>query len=182
MRLDPITIVPYDPAWPTSFEAQRVRIEAALAGVLVGPVEHIGSTSVPGLAAKSIIDMLARVDGYDHAARIAAAMAGIGWFHAPEPGDETDRKMSFCFPDIAHRSHHLHVVQADSAGWSSWLAFRDHLRTHPADAAAYGELKAQLAAEDARDRPRYRAAKAPFIADVLRRSAAEGGHREVDRP
>ncbi|MDI1466131.1 GrpB family protein [Catellatospora sp. KI3] len=181
-RRDPITIVAYDAAWPVSFQAQRTRIESALAGLLVGPVEHIGSTSVPGLAAKPIIDMLARVDAYDRAAAIEAAMAGIGWVHAPEPGDEADRKLSFCLPDVAHRTHHLHVVEAASTGWPTWLAFRDHLRAHPADAAAYGELKARLAAADDRDRPRYRAAKAPFIADVLHRITIGGSQADEDRP
>jgi GrpB-like predicted nucleotidyltransferase (UPF0157 family) len=123
---------------------------------------------VPGLPAKSIIDMLARVHSADESDRIVAAMAGIGWVHAPEPGDPAQRKLSFCYPDAAHRSHHLHVVEHGSAGWPTWIAFRDHLRTHPADAAAYGVLKTKLALQDDSDRPRYRAGKAPFIEGILR--------------
>jgi GrpB-like predicted nucleotidyltransferase (UPF0157 family) len=168
-RRDRIAIVAYDPQWAASFDVQRRSVAQALADHLVGPVEHIGSTSVPGLAAKPIIDMLARVTSYDSHAAVAAAMAGIGWVLAPEPGDADARKLSFCYPDAAYRSHHLHVVEHGSAGWPTWLAFRDHLRTHPADAAAYGALKAELAREDDTDRPRYRAAKAPFIESVLRR-------------
>jgi GrpB-like predicted nucleotidyltransferase (UPF0157 family) len=94
-RRDPIHIVLYDQNWPVAFEQQRSRVESALRPWLVGPVEHIGSTSVPGLAAKPIIDMLARIPGYQ-TGDVVGAMAGIGWKHAPEPGDGLSRKWSFC--------------------------------------------------------------------------------------
>jgi GrpB-like predicted nucleotidyltransferase (UPF0157 family) len=167
-RRDPIEIVAYDSDWPIAFERQRVRVEAALAPWLAGPVEHVGSTSVPGLAAKPIIDMLARVPDY-RVGDLVSAMSGIGWSHAPEPGDEPARKWSFCYPDIGWRTHHLHIVEAAPENWRSLLTFRDHLREHPADAAEYGRLKRLLAAADAQDRPRYRAGKAPFIEELLRR-------------
>lgn len=141
---------------------------------IVGPVEHIGSTSIPGMTAKPIIDMLARVPDYQHTAGIVEAMSSIGWNHAPEPGDVPARKWSFCFPDIRRRSHHLHIFEADPQNWQSLLTFRDHLRTHPDDAAEYGRLKTLLAAADAHDRPRYRAGKAPFIKDLLKRLDSSG--------
>nr|WP_203725471.1 GrpB family protein [Actinoplanes durhamensis] len=96
-RLDPIAIIPYDDGWPASFERQRRRVAAALKPWIVGSVEHIGSTSVPGLAAKPIIDMVALVRDYQETDGVVDAMAGIGWVHAPEPGDEAGRKWSFCF-------------------------------------------------------------------------------------
>ncbi|GAA2632162.1 GrpB family protein [Paractinoplanes durhamensis] len=77
--------------------------------------------------------------------------------------------MVVLFPDIGRRSHHLHIFEAGSANRQSLLAFRDHLRSHPGDAAEYGRIKALLAAADDRDRPRYRAGKAPFIEGVLKR-------------
>lgn len=166
-RLDDIVIVPYDLRWPELFAQQRDAVAAALAPVLAGPVEHIGSTSVPGLAAKPIIDMLARVTDYHAAAALTPAMARIGWVHAPEPADERLRRWSYCFPDVARRSHHLHVVEHASTGWPTWLAFRDRLRADPVAAGRYAALKAELAARDARDRVAYRAAKAPFIEAVL---------------
>lgn len=168
-RLDPIAVVPYDPAWPALFERERVRVTAALRPWLVGAVEHIGSTSVPGLTAKPIIDMLARITDYDRADGMVAAMAAIGWVHAPEPDDPAKRTWSFCFPDPGWRTHHLHVVEDRSPAWPSWLAFRDHLRAHPTDAVEYARIKTELAASHQRDRPAYRAGKAPFIADLLRR-------------
>lgn len=115
--------------------------------------------------------MLARIGDFDSLGVAAPeAMAVIGWVHAPEPADEAQRKWSFCLPDPAWRTHHLHVVEHASPGWPTWLAFRDHLRTHPAEAAEYGRIKRMLAAADDRDRPAYRAGKAPFIEQALRRA------------
>lgn len=167
VRLDEIVIVPYDARWPELFEAQRGRVAAVLAPVLVGAVEHIGSTAVPGLPAKPIIDMLARVSGHEAAGPVAARLVEVGWVAAPEPSDAALRRWSYCYPDIARRSHHLHVVEHDSDGWPTWLAFRDRLRADPAAAARYAALKTELAARDRHDRVAYRAAKAPFIEAVL---------------
>ncbi|WP_127504349.1 GrpB family protein [Actinoplanes solisilvae] len=157
-----IQILPYDPTWPDAFERERPRVESALLPWLSAPVEHIGSTAVPGLAAKPIIDMMARVEDFA-AAGIVASMASIGWVHAPEPGDEEARKWSFCFPTTAGRTHHLHIYESTSDFWPRLIAFREHLRTHPDDAATYAQVKQMLAAADPHDRPRYRAGKAPFI-------------------
>ena len=168
-RRDPIKVVAYDTGWPDVFEQQRARVESALGPWLAGPVEHIGSTSVPGLPAKPIIDMLALVPDFT-AAGIPGAMAEIGWVHAPEPGDGPARKWSFCYPDLSWRTHHLHIFEYASERWPMLLTFRDHLRDHPEDAAEYGRIKAELAAADDRDRPRYRAGKAPYIEDLLRRA------------
>jgi GrpB-like predicted nucleotidyltransferase (UPF0157 family) len=95
-------------------------------------------------------------------------MRAIGWVHAPEPHDEQTRTWSFCFPSISWRTHHLRVVEEGSPHWPGWLAFRDHLRTHAADAAEYARIKMALAA-DAHDRAAYRAGKAPFIVGVVGR-------------
>ncbi|WP_432994402.1 GrpB family protein [Dactylosporangium sp. CA-233914] len=171
-RQDPIKVVSYDDRWPVSFAREQVRVEAALAHYLVGRVEHVGSTAIPGLPAKPIIDMLARIGDYDGSAGIAAELARIRWVHAPEPGDPERRKWSFCFPSVTWRTHHLHVWEAASPNPGQLLRFRDHLRANPGVAAEYARLKSALAAADDGDRPRYRAGKAPFIEDVLR--AAQG--------
>jgi GrpB-like predicted nucleotidyltransferase (UPF0157 family) len=166
IRQDKIRIVAYDASWPGLFEQQRSRLAEVLEPWLIGPIEHLGSTAVPGLAAKPIIDMLARVDDFE-ALDIIPAMRSIGWVHAPEPADAEQRRWSFCYPSIELRSHHLHVVEQRSAGWPTWLAFRDHLRSHPELAREYGRIKAELADLDCDDRPAYRAGKAPFIEAVL---------------
>jgi GrpB-like predicted nucleotidyltransferase (UPF0157 family) len=167
VRQDPIVIQPYDPRWAQDFEIQRAALEAVLAGLLVAPVEHIGSTSVPGLPAKPIIDMLAVTDDYTGFAPALGDLERIGWVHAPEPGDAEHRKWSVCYPTVQHRTHHLHVVEHGSTSWRDWLLFRDYLRTHTEAAQQYAALKSDLAAADREDRVRYRSGKAPMIGALL---------------
>ena len=166
MRRDKILIEDYDPSWPALFEAQRPIVTRLLERTLTSEVEHVGSTSVPGLPAKPIIDMLAVVNDYDEAGPRLEKLSMAGWVIAPEAGDAEARKYSICFPSIERRTHHLHVVEP-TWGWEDLLLFRDYLRAHPVAAADYATLKRSLAAADDEDRPRYRAAKAPFIQATL---------------
>lgn len=167
MRQDPIVIQPYDPAWPSSFATQKAALESELTDVLVAPTQHIGSTSVPGLAAKPIIDMLALVDDYAAFTEAPQRLEHLSWVAAPEPGDADRRTWSLCFPSVERRTHHLHVVEQASPAWRDWVLFRDYLRAHPDDARRYARLKHSLAATDARDRPAYRAGKGPVIAELM---------------
>lgn len=167
MRLDRITITEYDANWPALFEEQRRPVQAALSPYLTRPIEHMGSTAVPGLPAKPIIDMLAVIT--DQAAVTFDALSATGWLPAPEPGDAHARKHSWCYPTTEHRTHHLHIVEQSSTAWPTWLAFRDHLRSAPADRDEYARLKRALSAANDEDRPAYRAGKAPFITAVLNR-------------
>jgi GrpB-like predicted nucleotidyltransferase (UPF0157 family) len=169
VRLDPIVIVAYDPSWPGSFARQRDRIAPLLHGWMTRDLEHMGSTAVPGLAAKPIIDMLAFVGDIEAQGRASHLLDPAGWVHAPEPFDESDRKLSFCFPDLARRTHHLHVVEHASSAWRGWLAFRDYLRAHDDVRARYTDLKTRLAnahGHDPNERDAYRAGKADFIRAV----------------
>ncbi len=177
MRLDPIVIVPYDPAWPARFDQQRARLAPVLRPWLTRGVEHLGSTAVPGLPAKNIIDVLAVVDEIDAVRDARPSLHELGWRDAPEPEDDADRRLSFCYPSVARRTHHLHVVEARDPAWVGWLAFRDYLRRHDAVARAYGELKVRLALEhggDPDDRQAYRDGKAAFVTAVTRRALADG--------
>ncbi len=167
MRRDPIKIVAYEPEWPSLFVRERDRLEPVLGLWLMEPIEHIGSTVVPGLPAKPIIDMVAPIIDYATFHSALPALNQLGWVHSPEPGDQAARKWSICFPDVAWRTHHLHVVEHRSTHWRDWLTFRDHLRAAPAAAAEYGRIKVRLASRDDRDRTAYRAGKAPFICGVL---------------
>lgn len=175
VRRDPIRMVAHRAGWAADFERERARIAAALAPWAAGPVEHIGSTAVPGLAAKPIIDMMVSLTDHRHGGAAGEALAGIGWVHAPEPGDAERRKLSFCRPDPGWRTHHLHVYEAGDPIPHSLIVFRDHLRAHPGDAAEYARIKTELAAADEHDRPRYRAGKAPFIQSVLARATRAPG-------
>jgi GrpB-like predicted nucleotidyltransferase (UPF0157 family) len=177
MRQDPIRMCPYDPDWAVSFEYERARLTAVLDTWLTRPLEHIGSTSVPGLVAKPIIDMLAVVEDIEAAAAAEVLLREIGWVPAPEPGDDAERKLSFCLSSVELRTHHLHVVERGSSGWQGWLAFRDYLRTHPEAAREYGELKTRLATEhgaDPNQRDAYRAGKADWVGSITTRALSGG--------
>lgn len=172
VRQDSIVIEPPDPGWAEAFETQRAPVEGALAGSLAAPIHHIGSTSVPGLPAKPIIDMLALIHDYDAFAPALLKLERIRWMLSPEPGDADRRTWSVCFPTVERRTHHLHVVEHTSTSWRDWLLFRDYLRAHREEALRYGELKQDLAAADRSDRVLYRSGKAPLIGELMQRARA----------
>jgi GrpB-like predicted nucleotidyltransferase (UPF0157 family) len=165
----PIEIVPADPHWLALFATERDAIAAALAPWLVGPPEHIGSTAVPGLPAKPVIDIMAPVASLDASRAAIAAAAALHYAYAPY---QAETMHWFCKPSPQHRTHHLHLVPAGSALWRDRLAFRDALRRDPALRDAYAALKQALAARYRHDRDAYTAAKGPFVARVLRHGSA----------
>jgi GrpB-like predicted nucleotidyltransferase (UPF0157 family) len=177
-RFDPaVRIVDYDPAWPQMAAAEIARIEAALGGVAVR-VDHVGSTAVPGLAAKPIIDLQVSVAAIDPTARYARPLEGLGYLFAPDP--ESPDLHFFGKPAERPRTHHLHVCEADSDHGRRHLALRDYLRAHPEEAARYADLKRGLAARHPEDRLAYIAGKQDYVAALERRAVvfvAGGGMR-----
>lgn len=100
-RRDPIEVKDHDPGWAKSFLAEAPAVQHALGHMAAGRVEHIGSTAVPGLAAKPIIDMLVAVRADIEADAVRSALVAIGWVHDPQPDDRQMRRVSFCRPDPA---------------------------------------------------------------------------------
>jgi GrpB-like predicted nucleotidyltransferase (UPF0157 family)/GNAT superfamily N-acetyltransferase len=167
-RLDdePIRIVPYDPRWPELFERERVALAAAIGEWIVSGIHHVGSTAVPGLDAKPIIDILVGVGDLESARGCFAPLGQIGYLHAPY----LELKMHwFCKPDPARRTHHLHLVPATSPRFADELAFRDLLRADAATASKYAALKHDLADRFRDDREAYTEAKGEFIRKALDR-------------
>ena len=156
----PVEIVPYDPSWPRRFEQEAVRLRDVLQSWLVGPIEHIGSTAVPGLAAKPVVDIMAGVESLDASRPAIAALERAGYCYAPY---RADTEHWFCKPSPQFRTHHLHLMSMSSDRWTAAIAFRDYLRTHPAIAAEYENLKRDLAKRHRLDREAYTAAKGPFV-------------------
>lgn len=163
---DPVRIVPYDPRWPRLFEEERARIESAIGEWMV-EVEHIGSTAVPGLAAKPVIDIMVGVRGFEEdAPACVEALEGIGYEcrrEAGVPGRIFFRKFA---EDV--RTYHLHLVPAGGSFWREHLLFRDYLRSHPGAAREYERLKRDLAARFGHDRDAYTEAKTEFIRRIER--------------
>lgn len=164
MRDEPIDIAPYSPRWPEDFAREQSVVAQALAPWLIGVPEHIGSTAVPGLAAKAVIDVMAPVASLEDSVGAIAAAAGIGYQHFPY---KPDQMHWFCKPSPAHRTHHLHLVPLGSRLWAERLAFRDALRASADLRRAYGSLKLRLAAEHRHDRKAYTDGKSAFVAQVV---------------
>jgi GrpB-like predicted nucleotidyltransferase (UPF0157 family) len=172
--MDGVEIVPYDPAWPALFaiEANRIR-DALKPGEVVG-VEHFGSTAVPGLAAKPIIDILIAVHSLSRAkATMIEPILALGYVYWSE-NPKTDR-MFFVKgmpPYGDRRTHHIHITEPNGEMWQRRLAFRDHLRANPDEAYRYEMLKRDLAARYPGDREGYTEAKTEYIETVYRRIVA----------
>ncbi len=161
-----IIIVDYRDEWPEQFRALGGRLRGAL-GSLVLRIDHIGSTSVPGLAAKPVIDVQVSVLSFEPITKLQNALASVGFVWRADNPDLTKRY----FREVPGQPRtHIHVRRAGS--WSEQLAllFRDYLRAHHAVAADYAQLKRQLAAQFRDDRSAYTAAKSPFIWQVLRQA------------
>ncbi len=170
-----LEIVPYEPEWPSAFSAERERIGAAL-GALALRIDHHGSTSVPGLAAKPIIDIQVSVPRLQPIETYAQPLLQLGYVHVPHPDD------AFCpffhRPAAWPHTHHVHVVQSAGAEERRTLAFRDYLREHPDGAREYEDLKRRLASQysaaDFSSRQAYADAKTVFVTRVTERALAEG--------
>jgi GrpB-like predicted nucleotidyltransferase (UPF0157 family) len=158
-----IVVVDYDSRWPAMFEAERARL-LEVVGDWVAGIEHIGSTSVPGLAAKPVIDILIGVRALAEAdAHCIEPICGLGYEYVPEfetvmPFRRYFRRLT---PDGNH-THHIHLVEKESDFWERHLLFRDYLRAHPERAREYEALKRRLAPQfsDVND---YAEAKTAFI-------------------
>jgi GrpB-like predicted nucleotidyltransferase (UPF0157 family) len=159
-----VEVVRYDPSWPSLFDQERAVLEHRLAPWLAGPIEHVGSTAVPGLVAKPVIDIMVAIESLAASRAAIGAAAEIGYVYFPYRPDDMHW---FCKPSAAFRTHHLHLVPFGGRLWIERLAFRDCLRRDPATAAEYASLKQRLAKHYEFDREAYTDAKEPFIRKVL---------------
>ena len=159
---EPVELADYDPAWPVAFEHLR-RLLAAALGEAAIRVEHVGSTSVPGLAAKPIVDVQVSVADVDDEDSYRPAIEALGWpLHLREPGHRYFRP-----PTPQPRTVQVHVCSAGSEWEWRHLLFRDYLRAHPERAGAYEELKRKLVASHGHDRLLYTDEKGPFIDETV---------------
>lgn len=160
-----VEIVPYDPSWPKRFDDEARLLVAQLGILLVGRPEHIGSTAVPGMAAKPIIDIMAAVPTLDDSGAAIAASSTLGYQYYPY---KSEAMHWFCKPSPAYRTHHLQLVPRGSSLWHDRIAFRDALRASLPLRTEYAVLKLALAERFRTDRQGYTDAKGAFIERVLR--------------
>ncbi|MEA2646937.1 MAG: 2-amino-4-hydroxy-6-hydroxymethyldihydropteridine diphosphokinase [Chloroflexota bacterium] len=164
LMADAVVLVRYDEEWPRIFEAEAQRLREALAGVLVR-VDHVGSTAVPGLVAKAIIDIQVSVDRLDPKERFVGPLEELGYAYVPDPRFPT--YPFFRYPALGPRLFHLHVALAGSPEELEHISFRDRLRADPGLASLYVELKRNLAHRYFADRVAYSNSKGEFIGAAL---------------
>jgi GrpB-like predicted nucleotidyltransferase (UPF0157 family) len=166
--MNSITIEDYDPRWASHFQSIRREIAAALDGMFVA-IEHVGSTSVPGLAAKPIIDLDVLLKESVDFSDVVQKLEPLGYRYRGNLGIE-GREAFETPPQVF--AHHLYVCLPGSHEFKRHIAFRDYLRNHPVEAVHYTKLKRELAAKSDGDREEYTRAKSHFVLDILHRAAS----------
>lgn len=164
---DQVEVADSDSRWPLVFETLAAELRGALADLDV-TVEHVGSTSVPGLAAKPVIDIAVGVRGDMAVDRIIQILEPLGYIYRRDEGASGGHLFIVDGEDQpGHRIAYIHVVTTDDPQWSRYLGFRDLLRGNPDVRAEYEQLKRRLATEFPDDRAGYTAAKESFIRSLL---------------
>jgi GrpB-like predicted nucleotidyltransferase (UPF0157 family) len=164
LRRGVVQLVPYTPTWATLFQAERARLQQAL-GIDALDIQHIGSTAVPGLAAKPILDLGIAVAAESVVTACVPRLTAFGYtyrgYRGPGEGHFFDQGSE------QHLTHYLHMLPIREPGWWNYLLFRDYLIAHPVARDAYMRLKQDLASQYAEDRATYTAAKATFVQYIL---------------
>ncbi len=160
---NPVVLVPWDPAWVQRFAACRRELLEAC-GAWLTQIEHIGSTAIPGLGAKPIIDIMPGLRSSEEGRRCVQPLVALGYEYLGEhgiPGRHYFRRLDAC---------HVHMLAVGCDAWRDHLDFRDHLRAHADAREAYWQLKCRLAQALAHDRAAYSEAKSSFVAEILERA------------
>ena len=167
-----IVISDYDPDWPNLFEQERARIKDAL-GSLVLAVEHVGSTAVPGLPSKPIIDLLVGVPSVEEAGqRCIEPIEALGYRYVPEYASWLPGELFFRKGPPGPWTHHIHLMKPSHPRWDALVVFRDYLRAHPEATRAYADLKRALAASSKDDIKAYRNGKSIFVEETTAKARA----------
>ena len=167
-----IVVCDYDPAWRVLFEQESEQIRKAL-GASVLAIEHIGSTAVPELPSKPIIDLLVGVQSFDEAkARCVEPMEELGYVYIPDYASWLPGELFFRKGPPGPWTHHVHLMETCHPRWETFLVFRDYLRTHPDAARAYADVKRGLALSSHDDIKAYRNGKSSFVEEVTEEARA----------
>ena len=160
-----IQLFAYESGWQILFREERDQLQASI-GEYVLDIQHIGSTSIPGMTAKPILDIGIAITNFVEGVRCIEPMEKLGYTYKGENG--IPRRHYFV--KGAPRTHHVHMVEIESEEWRSNLLFRDYLIKHPETAREYARLKQELAKQFATEREAYQAGKDGFIKAVLHKA------------
>lgn len=172
MNNDPVIIVPYNPGWADTFknEAKLLQVVIPYKNIVI---EHIGSTSVPELSAKPIIDIMVGFETLNDANKSIPSIETLGYQYIPEYEVQIPDRRYFHKPVNPPRYYHLHCTAINSNFWKKQIVFRNYLRKHPETCADYQQLKEELAVQYRLDRVAYTDAKTEFILAVLKKADEE---------
>jgi GrpB-like predicted nucleotidyltransferase (UPF0157 family) len=159
----------YDVRWIQEFDTEAETLRSIL-GAWVSEIEHVGSTAVPGLAAKPVLDLALAFDSAENLSQACRLLQAKGYSDRGDQGEEGG--VVFVKGPVSARTHHLHLIQAGSNQWRRYLTFRDTLRIDHVTREGYATLKKELASRYRRDRPAYQQAKSAFIQETLARAMA----------
>lgn len=162
-----VEIAPYDPSWPHRASLHIAHLHRLLARWLVLPIEHVGSTAVPGLPAKPVVDLQAAVVDLAVTAEITERLVPVGWHLVPAELDQRTWRRLFVLPEDDRRVAHLHVMTHYSRRWHEQLVFRDALRADPDLVGEYADVKAVLSGQHRDDREAYSRGKTSFVRRVI---------------
>lgn len=169
-NINEVVIVDYNPTWPALFEQEKARL-LAVAGPWIEDIQHVGSTAIPGLAAKPIIDIMIAIYDLNDVEKCVAPIESLGYGYMGEYGLPERHFFRKPPPDgWQGRTHHIHMVLKGSNQWINQVSFRDYLCTHPEAREEYQDLKRALAQQYGNDREGYTDAKQEFIFSILRRA------------
>jgi GrpB-like predicted nucleotidyltransferase (UPF0157 family) len=167
-----IIVSEYDPNWPVLFEQESIRIKKALGSYALA-IEHIGSTAVPGLPSKPIIDLLVGVLNFEEAKeRCIGPIEELGYIYIPEYASWLPGELFFRKGPPGPWTHHVHLMEPSHPRWEAFLVFRDYLRAHTEAAKAYATIKRALAASSIDDIEAYRTGKNIFVEETTANARA----------
>lgn len=175
---DRVIVMPYDPDWPRRFDEERSVLVAVFAGTQA-VIEHVGSTAVPDLGAKPIIDVMVGLPALVDVERRIPRLEAADYEYVPKHERQLPERRYFRKPRLGPRAFHVHCVVRGSDFWIRQLAFRDYLRAHPESAAAYYNLKRDLAMR--LTKREYTEAKSPFIEGILASAMGVGKGNTAQR-
>jgi GrpB-like predicted nucleotidyltransferase (UPF0157 family) len=159
-----IVLKRYNPKWIHKFKAEKTLVEQTLGDLITGGVHHVGSTSVPGLKAKPIIDIMVGIDDLEKSKKCIPPLEKIEYCYYPY---RPEIMHWFCKPSPSKREFHLYLMETTHPQWKAILEFRDYLIVHPEIAEEYTILKQKLAAQHKSDREAYTEAKTEFVNRIV---------------
>jgi GrpB-like predicted nucleotidyltransferase (UPF0157 family) len=172
MAADDVHLRSYDPRWPELFRAEAERLRHLLGNAVVNRIEHVGSTAVPRIIAKPVIDMLVEIPSFKTAERdIVPTLREEGWEYIWRDDRPPGHMMFIRRASDGRRTHHVHMAPAGHSLWERVL-FRDYLRSHPQEASRYEQLKIRLASLYAADSEAYTEAKGAYVKEIMMKATA----------